>query len=128
MNYLLDTQTLLWIVTDDTRLSKTVSRLFLDQQNEIFLSAASIWEMAIKISLQKLLLKGSLKDFATEHVLGNNIKILPIRLEHLYKLSNLPFHHRDPFDRLLIVQSLSENYPIISSNHAFEQYPVKRIW
>ncbi|MBD3385391.1 PIN domain-containing protein [candidate division KSB1 bacterium] len=128
MRYLLDTHALLWIVGDDSRLSRKVRRLYLDESNEMLFSMAGIWEMAIKISLGKLHLPATLSDFVREHIRGNKIDILSIELGHLYQLERLEYYHRDPFDRLLIAQAMSENITIISSDGVFERYPVQRIW
>jgi PIN domain nuclease of toxin-antitoxin system len=128
MKYLLDTHTLLWIVTDDKQLSIKAKRYFLNKNNEIYLSIASLWEMAIKISLDKLKINQSLNEFCKEHIIGGNIKILDIKIEHLSKLESLKFKHRDFFDRLLVCQSLVENIAIISKDKVFNKYSVKRIW
>lgn len=128
MRYLLDTHTLLWIITDDRQLSGKVRKLFLDEKNDIVISMASIWELAIKISLGKLEIRGHLPDFVKEHILGNNITILSIELPHLYNLETQPFYHRNPFDRLMISQSIFEKLPIISRNEALDNYPIRRIW
>ena len=105
MRYLLDTQSLLWLVTDDSRLTPQVKFTFLDPQNEILLSMASLWEMAIKISINKLFIEGSLENFTENHILGNDIQLLQIEPSHIYRLEHLSFHHRDPFDRLIIAQA-----------------------
>ena len=128
MKLLLDTHTLLWIVTRDRRLSKTARQLFLDTSNAVFLSIASIWEIAIKKSLNRLTLSGTLAEFVNEHIIGNAIGLLNIRLEHIYQVESLPFHHRDPFDRLVVAQALTEKMPILSADASFDYYPVKRIW
>lgn len=128
MNYLLDTHTLLWIVTDNARLSEVATAIYLDSENDLFLSAASIWEMAIKINVGKLHFDYPLKEFIRRHVFGNAIKIMDIQLDHLYPVETLPHHHRDPFDRLIITQAMIENIPILSADDAFDQYPVHRIW
>lgn len=128
MNLVLDTHAFLWIVSDDKKLSRKVKKLFLNKSNEIYLSAASIWEMAIKISLGRLTLDEPLESFIETHAVGNNIKILDIRSKHLYKIENLPFHHRDPFDRIIIAQCMIENYSIAGSDKAFDSYPVSRVW
>jgi PIN domain nuclease of toxin-antitoxin system len=128
MTYILDTHALLWILTDDDRLSKKVRDTFLETKNIILLSLASIWEMSIKISLNKLKIKTSLASFVDQHVINNNIQILQILPEHLYPLEKLPFHHRDPFDRLIISQAIYENLPVITSDDNFDLYAVKRIW
>ena len=84
--------------------------------------------MAIKISLKKLRLEFDLKEFVKSHIIGNDIGVLNIRLNHIYRLENLPFHHRDPFDRLIICQALDENLKILSSVRAFDKYSVTRLW
>lgn len=128
MDYLLDTHSLLWIVADDPRLSTKAKELFLDDDNEIYFSIASIWELAIKISLKKVILDEPLDIFIKSHIQGNNIKILYIEIKHVLKVENLPFHHRDPFDRLIISQAIVENLPIITKDSDFESYPIKKIW
>jgi PIN domain nuclease of toxin-antitoxin system len=100
----------------------------LNPANEIYLSAASIWEMAIKISLKKLSLTLELNRFVSQHVKGNDIRILTVKAQHTYPLVGLPFHHRDPFDRLLVSQCLSEKLSLISKDATFDKYPIKRIW
>ncbi|MCL4245133.1 MAG: type II toxin-antitoxin system VapC family toxin [Candidatus Dadabacteria bacterium] len=128
MNYVLDTHALLWILAEDGRMSRKAKRLFLDKSNTIFLSIASIWEMAIKISLGKLALDEPLEAFVKNHVERNDIKILEIAPHHIYPLEDLPFHHRDPFDRLIIAQCMTEGFSIICSDKAFDDYPVSRVW
>ena len=128
MKLLLDTHALLWIVTKDRRLSKKARGLFLDTNNVVLVSAASIWEMAIKKSLGRLDMTDSLEDFVHEHIMGNDIGLLAIQLEHLYRIETLPFHHRDPFDRLIVAQALVEKIPILSADTSFDSYPIERIW
>jgi len=128
VNYLIDTHAFLWIAANDSKLSNKVRALFLDSENLLFLSMASIWEMAIKISLKKLSIGQSLKDFLQMNLGSNDIEILNIKVTHILLLENLQFYHRDPFDRLIISQSISENIPIISADKAFDFYPIRRIW
>jgi len=128
LRYLLDTHTLLWIVNDDPQLGDEARNIYLNNANDIFASMASVWEMAIKISLKKLEIPGTLSDFVKEHIRGNKIDILSIELNHLYQLENLTYFHRDPFDRLIISQAIVENIPILSSDKAFDDYPIQRIW
>ena len=128
MKYLLDTYTLLCIITDDLKLSKKVKMLFLGPKNVIFISMASIWEIAIKVSLGKLKMENTLEEFVELYIVGKDIKILNLSLSHLELLEKLPFKHRDPFDRLIICQSIYENIPIITSDKAFKKYKVKCIW
>lgn len=128
MEYLLDTHALLWIVTDDNQLSTKAKKLFLDEKNEIFISTASLWEIAIKVSLNRLKLGQSLTDFYYKHVIGNKIQLLDIKVEHLAVLEALEFYHRDPFDRLIICQAMVEEIPVLSSDKIFSKYPIKRVW
>jgi PIN domain nuclease of toxin-antitoxin system len=128
MEYLLDTHALLWIVTDDDQLSNRVKKIFLDEQNELYISFASLWEIAIKVSLNRLKLGQPLSDFYYKHIIGNKIRLLDIKVEHLVELENLKYHHKDPFDRLIVCQSIVEKIPVLSSDKAFSKYPIKRIW
>ncbi|HSW55546.1 MAG TPA: type II toxin-antitoxin system VapC family toxin, partial [Ignavibacteriaceae bacterium] len=116
------------IVADDKQLSTKVKKNFLDEQNEIFLSIASLWEIAIKVSLDRLELGQSLSEFYFKHVIGNKIRLLDIKVEHLAVLENLEYHHRNPFDRILIAQCLVEKMSIISKDKTFSNYSIKRIW
>ena len=128
MDYLIDTHTLLWIVTDSPKLSNRAKKLYLNPENKIIISLASIWELAIKSSLNKLTLEKPLEKFVDEHIKGNDIQILNIELPHILRIEKLPFHHRDPFDRLIISQQIENNLSIIGSDEAFDKYDVKRIW
>ena len=128
MKCLLDTHVLLWILSDDKRLSVNAKNKFLDPKNMIYLSVASIWEMSIKISLKKLKLKTSLEKIIDDYVIGNDINLLSIESSHIYPLQKLPFHHRDPFDRLIVCQAIYEKMPIITSDKNFDLYSVERIW
>ena len=126
--YLIDTYTLLWIVTDSPKLSDRAKTLYLNPENKIIISLASIWELAIKSSLNKLTLEKPLEEFIDEHIKGNDIQILNIELPHILRIEKLPFHHRDPFDRLIISQQIENNLPVIGSDKEFDQYGIKRIW
>lgn len=128
MECLIDTHTLLWIVTDDVQLSKKARRIFLDEQNEIFISITSLWEIAIKVSLKRLNLNQTLNEFYIRHVVGNKIRLLDLKVEHLEVLETLSFHHRDPFDRLIISQAIVEKIPLLSNDKVLSKYPIKRIW
>lgn len=128
MKLLLDTHTLLWFLNGDAQLSSVACELIEDQDNERFLSIASLWEMAIKISIGKLTQRSSFDDLINGPLKDNAIDLLPIRSIHLDTLTNLPFHHRDPFDRLMIAQSMVEQMPIVSRDLAFDTYPVERRW
>jgi PIN domain nuclease of toxin-antitoxin system len=128
MNYILDTHILLWIVNDSPFLSKTVLDIYLQKENKLHLSMASIWEMAIKISLKKLALPCSLADFTDKHIKGNNISVLNIKAAHCYILQELPFHHRDPFDRLIIAQAIEEKFTVIGKDPWFQKYDIPCIF
>lgn len=128
MKYLLDTHTLLWITTDDPKLSKKVKDIYLNAENDISFSIASIWELAIKSSLSKISFKKDLEEFVETHVKGNNVQILKIELPHVLRIENLPFHHRDPFDRLIIAQAIENDLVILGNDKTFDKYKVKRVW
>jgi PIN domain nuclease of toxin-antitoxin system len=125
---LLDTHTFLWFIGGSSKLSGDARSLIEESGNERLLSVASLWEMAIKVSVGRLKLDLSFAELVDREVRGNAMKLLTIRPEHMDKLARLPFHHRDPFDRLIVAQSMSEGIPIISRDKAFESYPVSLLW
>jgi PIN domain nuclease of toxin-antitoxin system len=128
MKILLDTHAFLWIITDLPNLSKKAKKTFLDEDNEIMLSMASIWEMGIKVSLKKLTLSQSFNKFIPLQLQQNSIETLDINFRHINEIIKLPFHHRDPFDRLIIAQALVEDIPVISNDKHFDSYNIERIW
>ena len=128
MKYLLDTPTLLWVLIDDHRLSKKAKDRYLDEQNDIYLSLASIWEISIKSSLNELEIKSGMEKFVDQHVINNNIQLLQILPAHLYALEKLPMHHRDYFDRMIISQAIYENLPVITPDKNYDLYSIYRIW
>jgi PIN domain nuclease of toxin-antitoxin system len=128
MRLLLDTSTFLWWLTDDQRLSATARNLISDGQNELFFSAASGWEIAIKAQIGKLKLPTNLEQFIGNQLLHHAITSLPIALSHALHVYTLPVLHRDPFDRLLIAQSRLEALPILTADTQVQQYPVEVIW
>jgi PIN domain nuclease of toxin-antitoxin system len=128
MNYLLDTHTFLWFINDDETLSATARNLIEDAENEVYLSVASVWEMAIKVSLDRLDLPTPFTDFVDEQLVENSFRLLPIRTAHTGIVATLPFHHRDPFDRIIIAQSQVENFPVIGKDKIFDDYGIKRRW
>jgi PIN domain nuclease of toxin-antitoxin system len=125
---LLDTHAFLWFALDDSRLSATGRREMIVPENNLLLSAASAWEIAIKISIGKYQISGDFEPFILEQLTKNSIDYLPIQLAELQHVATLPFHHRDPFDRLLIAQSIAHGLPIISSDELFDAYPIQRVW
>jgi PIN domain nuclease of toxin-antitoxin system len=128
MTYLLDTHSFLWFVLENPRLSPTALGYIAAGENALLLSPASYWEIAIKVSLGKYSLPGPLQEFFEEQLTLNEIEILPISIAHAARLSTLPFHHRDPFDRMLVVQSLVESIPLISSDSILDAYAIERLW
>lgn len=128
MRVLLDTQSYIWFVKGDERLSTSARNTLGESAVEKFISLSSVWEIAIKISIGKLKLSQDLSNFIIKHQILNEIKILEINLSHFDKYIILPFHHRYPFDRLIISQSLVEVIPVISSDNIFDRYGVNRIW
>jgi len=127
MKLLLDTHAFLWFVNDDTRLSSSAAAL-LESENDVLVSLVSLWEIAIKYSLGKLALPAPYEEFVAQQILANEIDVLPIQIAHLTGVSQLPFHHNDPFDRLLIAQSIVEGVPINSVDSIFDRYSVRRLW
>ncbi|PSB05796.1 PIN domain nuclease [Pleurocapsa sp. CCALA 161] len=127
MNLLLDTHTFLWFVNDNPKLSDRLKDLIEDTNNVSYLSIASLWEMSIKFNLGKLTLDPNYEEFVEREVTTSTVRLLNIELEHLRINSTLPFHHRDPFDRLIIAQSIAEEIPIVSVDSAFDKYSVALI-
>jgi len=128
MRVLLDTHSFLWFVLGDTRLSSIARSEIENPANEKLISPASYWEVAIKISIGKYTLPQPYEEFVHQAVDCNGFVILHIEPRHAAAVANLPFHHRDPFDRLLIAQAIVEQIPILSSDPIFDQYSVTRIW
>jgi PIN domain nuclease of toxin-antitoxin system len=128
MNLLLDTHASLWFMDGSPRLGAQARTLIEDADNVKWVSAASLWEMAIKISLGRLRLEQPYDPFVPEQVEMNGFNLLPLRIIHMAKVAALPFHHRDPFDRLLAAQCLTEDFSLISVDAAFDSYGVRRLW
>lgn len=126
MTVLLDTQAFLWWVADDARLSRPARRAIAN--TPCVLSVASCWEIAIKASLGRLEIPRPIDRFIQEQVEVNGFLLLPVSLEHAGRVADLPFHHRDPFDRLLATQARGERLPIVSSDRIFTKYGVDRLW
>lgn len=125
---LLDTHVFLWWVADDAYLTDVTRRTIADANNECCLSLVSCWEMAIKSSLGKLRLAKPVGRFVTEQLAANGFTLLPIELRHAVKIEKLPFHHRDPFDRLLIAQAMAERLTIVTADQIFGKYGAKTLW
>jgi PIN domain nuclease of toxin-antitoxin system len=127
MNLLIDTHTFLWFVNDDPQLSETAAEL-LESDNTILLSVASLWEIAIKVSIGKLTLPQPFNEFIPEQLALNDITLLPVRIADCNQVIDLPFYHRDPFDRMIIAQALVESVSVVSIDTAFDPYNVQRLW
>lgn len=128
MRLLLDTHALLWFLTGAPALSKAAQACIEDGANAVWVSPASYWEIAIKISLGKYRLPEPLADFMERELGRNDLAILPITLRHAARVSTLPFHHRDPFDRLIVAQSLEESLTLVSADSAMDAYGTHRLW
>jgi PIN domain nuclease of toxin-antitoxin system len=124
---LIDTHIFLWFINDSPNLSQNAIDL-LESDTDILLSIASLWEIAIKVNLQKLTLPDRYEKFIPEQIAKNTIQVMPVAIAHLNIVAKLPLHHRDPFDRLLISQAISENIPVIGADLKFDDYGINRLW
>jgi PIN domain nuclease of toxin-antitoxin system len=128
MKLLLDTHALLWFIGNDSQLSAAARENIENPTHEIFVSAASLWEIALKLSLEKLKLPLPFDGVFPRQLEVNGFELLPISCPHLKQLAALPFYHHDPFDRLLIAQSLADGMTIVTRDTAFSSYPAKIMW
>lgn len=128
MRLLLDTHAFLWFIMGSANLSVDARALIENTANERLLSVAGLWEIAIKTSLGKLTLSAPFDELIPAQLRLNGIDLLNIKVDHLSTLSTLPFHHRDPFDRLIIAQAIVEKLTVISLDGAFDTYGVTRHW
>jgi|SRR5579864_3961050 PIN domain nuclease of toxin-antitoxin system len=127
MKALLDTHTFLWAISSDPRLSRQGEKLFTGP-SDLWFSVASVWEILVKVQTGKLPLPSPAGPYVVKELVKNQVELLPISLDHVLRLERLPLHHRDPFDRILIAQSLQERLPILTSDPMFQRYPVEVIW
>lgn len=127
MNLLLDTHALLWFVAGDARLARRARQAIEARDTVNHISMASWWEIAIKCSLGKLSIDDSLDEFMKQRT-GEGFRFLPVEPQHLHPLVKLPFHHRDPFDRLIVCQAMVEGMTICTGDENFRPYPVKLVW
>jgi PIN domain nuclease of toxin-antitoxin system len=125
---LLDTHAFLSWVAASGGLSKRAQTAIASARNDCYVSIASGWEIAIKVSLGKLRIEGALDRFLPEQIAANGFRPLAIDLKHAARVATLPFHHRDPFDRLLIAQALEEDLVVVTADSAFARYGLKRVW
>jgi len=128
MNLLLDTHAFIWWATEPEKLSLEARTQCEDANNNLLLSLASIWEMQIKLQLGKLKLDEPLRTFVEYQQEADDLRILPITIEHVFALDNLPLHHKDPFDRIIIAQANADELFVVSKDEIFSAYPVKLIW
>jgi PIN domain nuclease of toxin-antitoxin system len=125
---LLDTHSMYWYIQGDPRLSPTAQTLVQDASNQVLISPASYWEIAIKISIGKWKLNRTYEEFVDVGLNTYGFQLLPILPAHTSRLIGLPFKHRDPFDRLLVAQALVEGLSIVSNDSALDAYGVTRLW
>ena len=128
MRILIDSHSLIWYVDQDHLLSPTAKAAMCNSTNLLLLSAATLWEISIKAGLGKLTLSGQFQSWMNQAVAGLNLSILPITIEYADVQAGLPFHHRDPFDRLLVAQATVEQVPIVSADPVLDSYEIVRIW
>lgn len=127
MSYLIDTHTLIWAISDTNKLSRKVRKLIENLDNKIYISVVSLWEITVKKSLGKLEFGFTTEEFF-DLITKTRIEVLNIEKDHLIKLQSLAYHHKDPFDRLIIAQCISENYSLISKDQVLSKYPLELIW
>ncbi len=128
MNILLDTHTFLWFIDGNDKLSLNARALIEDQENAKLVSAASLWEMGLKISIGRLSLAQPFEDLTGRQMEQNGFGLLPVRIAHIARVISLPFHHRDPFDRMLAAQCMVEGLSLVSADSIFDNYSVPRVW
>ena len=128
MRLLLDTHAFLWWVTDDDRLSERAGELIADGANDVYFSAASAWEIAIKAGLGRIRLSEDARSLTPQQLERNAFQALPIHVTHAVAVIALPDLHRDPFDRMLVAQAMSEGLTIVSSDPELARYPVPVVW
>jgi len=125
---LLDTHTLIWAVDDPTQLGPRAAAELRDLSNELLLGAGALWEMSIKVGLQKLDLSQPYRQWMNQAIADLGLTILPINVEYADVQAGLPRHHGDPFDRLLVAQAIVEGIPVVSTDAQLDAYGVTRIW
>ncbi len=128
MKVLLDTHTFLWAIRADERLSSRAREIFIAGRNELLLSVASIWEILLKVQVGKIRFEESAVGYLKRQILKNNIRMLPILIDHVARLESLPLHHRDPFDRILVAQCMEGSLSLLSADPLMKRYSVPVIW
>jgi PIN domain nuclease of toxin-antitoxin system len=128
LRLLLDTHSFLWFVLNDPQLSAAARTAISDPANDVLVSPATYWEIAIKVSTRKYALSGPYEDFIQHAIDDNDFEVLPVEVRHTARVATLPFHHKDPFDRLLIAQARVDDLTLVSNEALFDAYGVKRLW
>lgn len=128
MRLLVDTHALIWAVDDPTKLGPQATLAINDSANELLISAASIWELSIKVRLGKLTLSLPFREWMNRAIADLGAALLPITVEFAEAQSQLPGHHGGPFDRMIIAQAQVEDLTVVSSDAVFAQYGVARLW
>ncbi|MFO0929302.1 MAG: type II toxin-antitoxin system VapC family toxin [Gemmataceae bacterium] len=128
MRLLVDTHTLIWAVDNTSRLSTAATKTLQDPANELLMSAATVWEIAIKYGQGKLPLTMPYRDWMQRVIADLSLRLLPITIDYADAQAGLPRHHGDPFDRLLVAQCQVEQIPLVSADVIFDRYGVTRVW
>ncbi|MGB3189485.1 MAG: type II toxin-antitoxin system VapC family toxin [Limnoraphis sp.] len=123
---LLDTHAFIWLSEDDQNLPTSL-RDRIEATDNVFVSIASFWEISIKVTIGKIVLQNDFNDIE-DRFEATRFKLLPISIKDTILLHQLPLHHKDPFDRILIAQAMNRSFPIVSRDSAFDAYPISRVW
>jgi PIN domain nuclease of toxin-antitoxin system len=126
MKILIDTHVLLWGLQDEAKLSRRVRTLL--PAADVWISIASLWEIVAKVQSGKLIMPTPVGDYLATKLTANGVSVLPLTFDHVRNLEGLPLHHRDPFDRIIIAQGLSESLPVVTADPQFEKYAVEILW
>ena len=126
MKVLIDTHVFLWGLTQESRLPPKIRSLL--PQSDLWISVAGVWEIITKTQVGKLALPSPVGPFLTAKLAANGVSVLHVTLDHVLRIDNMELHHRDPFDRILIAQSMEESLPIVTADPLFQKYPVELIW
>ncbi|MEM6342658.1 MAG: type II toxin-antitoxin system VapC family toxin [Bacteroidota bacterium] len=127
MSYILDTHTLLWFIENDNKPSSSAKSIIVNLQTPIYVSVVSIWEIVIKVNIGKFKISASIEKLL-QFLDNQAIEVLPLSNKHLSVYASLPLHHRDPFDRMIIVQDMEDNLVVLGTDTVFDKYAVKRKW
>jgi PIN domain nuclease of toxin-antitoxin system len=125
---LLDTHTLIWALDDPSKLSAPATKALQDPANDLLVSAATVWELAIKTGQKKLILSLPHRQWMDKAIADLDLSILPVTVAYAERQASLPTHHKDPFDRLIIAQALLEGIPVVCADAAFDAYGITRLW